>query len=339
MRAVERADGGQISLEDTGLTAEEYARYEADLAEERRPPVEASDGMPAALVAARAAGLLVPVARGDQAPLHFVHRWTARAIAELHPDAVRQAHHQAAAFWHWRIDTLPQSREDDIDQLLEARYHHHAAGQIDQAFAATEEAVNQLQTWGQDGRAAGLCRETLTWLPPGSQQAAQFQGTLGILAQLRGNYDSAERSYRQVLEIFTRLGNQENTAAIYHQLGMLAYLRGDYDAAETLYRQSLDISERIGDQAGVATSYAVLGGLSQALGNLDQAVAYRVGALALRLQIGTVTAGDVRALTGLRRQLGPDRFRSAALASGLDEQSATSLMEMLNQAEEETAGN
>ena len=39
-------------------------------------------------------------------------------------------------------------------------------------------------------------------------------------------------------------------AARYHQLGMLAQLRGDYDAAEPLYRQSLEIRERIGDQAG-----------------------------------------------------------------------------------------
>jgi hypothetical protein len=77
--------------------------------------------------------------------------------------------------------------------------------------------------------------------------------------------------------------------------------------------------------------------LSEARGNLDQAVAYRVDVLALRLKIGTVTAGDVQALTGLRRQLGRDRFRSAALACGLDEQSATSLMEMLDQLEE-TAG-
>jgi tetratricopeptide (TPR) repeat protein len=417
--AVERSEDGQISLEDAGLTAEEYARYQADLAEEFRPPVDAPDGMPTAVAAARAAGLLVPVPAGDQAPLHFVHRWTAGAIAALHPDETQQAHRQAAAFWQWRVDTLPQSPEDDIDQLLEARYHHHAAGQADQAVAATRQAVTQLQTWGQYGQAAGLCRETLTWLTPGSQQAAQFQGTLGILAQQRGDYDSAERSYRQVLDIFTRLGDQKNMATSYHQLGILSYLRGnydaaeplyrrsldinerigdqaamstgyhqlgilaqdrgdydaaeplyrrsldinerigdqagmsrsyhqlgmlaqdrgDYDAAESLYRQSLDIDERIGDQAGVATGYAVLGGLSEALGNLDRAVAYRVGALALRLQIGTATAGDVQVLTGLRRRLGRDRFRSAALASGLDEQSATSLMEMLDQMEQETAGN
>ena len=336
--AVERADGGQISLEDTGLTAEEYARYEADLAEERRPPVEAPEGLAAAVAAARAAGLLTPVARGDQAPFHFVHRWTAGAIAALQPDAAQVAHRRAAAFWQWRVDTIPQSRQDDIDQLLEARYHHQAAGQTDQAFTATAEAVNQLQTWGQYGRATELCRETLTWLAPDSQQAAQYQGTLGILAQLRGDHDSAERSYRRALEIFERIGDQAGMSAGYHQLGRLAQLRGDYDTAEPLYRRARDISERIGNQASIATSYATLGSLSEAAGNLDQAAAYRVGALAIRLQIGTATAEDVQPLIRLRRQLGRDRFRAAAVASGLDEESAANLMKMLDQ-QDETAGN
>ena len=491
--AVERSEDGQISLEDTGLTAEDYAPYQADLAEESRPPVDAPEGMPAAVAVARAAGLLVPVARGDQVLLHFVHRWTAGAIAALRPDAAQEAHWRAAAYWHWRINAIPQGREQEIDQLLEARYHHHAAGQADQAYTATEEAVNQLQTWGQYGRAAELCRETLTWLPPDSQEAALTAGTLGVLAQLRGDYHSAERSYRQSLEISERTGDQAGIAKSYlhlgmlaqlrgdhdaaetlyrqsleiserigdqadiaksyyqlgnlallredyhaavtlydqslhisertgdqagiaksnHQLGMLAHDRGDYEAAETLYRQSLHIKERIGDQAGIsasygrlgmlahdrgdyeaaetlyrqsleiserigdqagmstsyrqlgnlallredyhaaetlyrqsleiderlgdqasaAASYAVLGGLCEALGNLDQAVAYRLSALAIRLEIG-----DVQALTGLRRQLGRDRFRSAALACGLDEL-ASSLMWMLDQMDDEAAGN
>ena len=175
--ALERSEDGRISLEDAGLSDQEYARYQADVAEESRPPVEAPDGLAAAVAAARNAGLLVPVARGDEPGLHFVHRWTAGAIAALHPGATRQAHQRAAAFWRWRVDTLPQSREDDIDQLLEARYHHHAAGQDDQAVAITREAVDQLQTWGQYGREAELCRETLTWVARDSREAAQFQGS------------------------------------------------------------------------------------------------------------------------------------------------------------------
>ena len=269
--AAERSEDGKISLEDAGLTAEDYTRYEDDLAEELRPPVEVPDGLAAAVAAARPAGLLVPVKAGDEPVRHFVHRWTAGAIAALHPDAAKQAHQRAAAFWRWRVTTIPQSRQDDIDQLLEARYHHHAAGQADQAMAAHMAAVNQLETWGQYGRATELCRETLTWLTPGSWEAAATEGTLGILAQLRGDYGNAERAYHQALEIFTRLGDQAGMARGYHQLGMLAELRGDYDRAEPLYRQSVGIKERIGDQAGMASSYHQLGRLAQLRGDYDSA--------------------------------------------------------------------
>ena len=86
----------------------------------------------------------------------------------------------------------------------------------------------------------------------------------------------------------------------------------------------------------MATSYSALAGLSEAVGNLDEAVAYRVGALAIRLKIGTATTGHLQALAGLRRRLGSDRFRAAALASGLDEESAGNLMEMLDQQEKTT---
>jgi tetratricopeptide (TPR) repeat protein len=497
--ALERSEDGKISLEDAGLSLEEYARYQADVAEELRPPVEAPEDLAAAVAAARNAGLLIPVPAQDDDPRHFVHRWTAAAIAVLHPDATRQAHQRAAAFWRWRVRAIPQSREQEVEQLLEAGYHHHAAGQADKALEAHAEAMTQLQTWGQYGRAAELCRETLTWLTQDSREAAMFQGMLGNLAYLRGEYNSAERSYRHVLQIFAHLGDQRNTAGSYHQLGALAHSRGNYDAAEPLYRQSLDImkrigdqagmgqsyyqlgvlardrgdhdaaeplyrqsletyehlgdqesismshhalgvlyqdrgdydaaeplyrraldiserigdqagmargyhqlgilthvrgdygaaepfylrsldiserigdqpsmsktyhqlgvlahdredynaaepfylrsldiNERIGDQPGIATSCTKLGSLSEAVGNLDQAVAYRAGALAIRLRIGTAAAGDLRPLAGLRRQLGRDQFRGAVMASGVDEQSAGNLMEMLDQLQEQDTGN
>ena len=266
--AVERAGGGQVSLDDAGLTAEEYAAYEADLAEERRPPVDAPAGLAAAVAAARAAGLLTPVPRGDQDPAHFVHRWTAGAIAALYPDAAVEAHRRAAAFWRWRVAAIPQSREQAVEQLLEARYHHHAASDTDEALAAHNEAVDQLQTWGQYGRAAELCRETLTWLPPGSREAAVTENMLGILAQVRGDYDAAEALVRRSLETFERIGDQAGMASGYHQLGTLAQLRGDYGAAEPLYRRTQEISERIGDQATVARSYHQLGMLAQLRGTM-----------------------------------------------------------------------
>ena len=105
------SEGGRISLEDAGLPAEEYARYQADVAEASRPPVNVPDGLAAAVAAARAAGLLAPVACGDEPGRHFAHRWTARALAALRPGATRHAHQRAAACWRWRVATFPQSRK------------------------------------------------------------------------------------------------------------------------------------------------------------------------------------------------------------------------------------
>ena len=102
------SEDGRISVEDTELPAEEYARYQADVAEESRPPFQAPDGPAAAVAAARTAGPLAPVSRGDEPVLHFVRQWTARAIAALRPGATRQARQRAAAFWRWRS---PPSRK------------------------------------------------------------------------------------------------------------------------------------------------------------------------------------------------------------------------------------
>ena len=89
-----------------------------------------------------------------------------------------------------------------------------------------------------------------------------------MLAQARGDYDAAERSYHQAREVFERLGDQAGMANSYHQLGILAQARGDYDAAEPLYRRALEIRERIGDQAGIASSYGQFGTLARAAGGL-----------------------------------------------------------------------
>jgi tetratricopeptide (TPR) repeat protein len=165
---------------------------------------------------------------------------------------------------------------------------------------------------------------------------ADSYGQLGGLALEHGDYDAAEPLYRRSLEISERIGDPRGVGTSNHNLGILAQMRGDYDAAEPLYRRSLEISERIGDQAGMAASYSALGNLIEAAGNLDEAAAYLVGALAIRLKIGIAKTGHLQALAGLRHRLGSDRFRAAALASGLDEESAGNLMEMLDQQEKTT---
>jgi tetratricopeptide (TPR) repeat protein len=69
---------------------------------------------------------------------------------------------------------------------------------------------------------------------------------LGVLAQNRGDYEEAERLYRESLEIFERLGELARKAATLHQLGRLRWAQGRKAKAEELLRQALDILERIG---------------------------------------------------------------------------------------------
>jgi hypothetical protein len=253
-----RSEEGVVSLEDTGLSESDIAVYRTHNGEVGRPPIERSGELTAAVGAAEAAGLLAPV-HGDGTNLHIVHRWTARAIAELHPDAVASAHRRAATYWHWRGDAMTRGKEEYVEQLLEARYHHRAASDTDKAVAVTLPIVVQLQTWGQYGRAAELCRETLNWLPELSVDAADLCHQLGNLALARQDYDLAEERYRQSLDVYESLSNQPAMADSYHQLGILAQARGDYDGAEACHRKSLQLEERLGNELGVARSYHELG--------------------------------------------------------------------------------
>jgi tetratricopeptide (TPR) repeat protein len=95
----------------------------------------------------------------------------------------------------------PQSREDAIDQLLEARYHYHAAGQDDQAMTAQRDDYDTAEP---------LYRHALDISERISDQggtAASYH-QLGTLAQDRGDYDTAEPLYRHALEILERISDQ-----------------------------------------------------------------------------------------------------------------------------------
>src|SRR5207249_410961 len=132
------------------------------------------------------------------------------------------AHRAAAAYWRWRSETWPQDRRSDIHDLIEARHHLIEAGDFEEAGGLTEGVCLQLDTWGAWEREDALSRDALTWLPDSSPRRTAHIHHLGMLAQDRGDYEEAERRYRESLEINERLGDQSGMASSYHQLGILA---------------------------------------------------------------------------------------------------------------------
>jgi tetratricopeptide (TPR) repeat protein len=95
-----------------------------------------------------------------------------------------------------------------------------------------------------------------------------------MVAQLRGNLDTAENWYQQALTINEQLANRPPMAGAYHQLGIIAQDRGDFDTAENWYQQALTIKEELGNRPSIALTYGQLGLLAEARGGTAAALAW-----------------------------------------------------------------
>ena len=69
---------------------------------------------------------------------------------------------------------------------------------------------------------------------------------MGVMAQLRKDYDTAEREYRRALEIFEKLGNRAEMASSISQLGVLRTQQNRPEEGLVLNLQSLAIRSQIG---------------------------------------------------------------------------------------------
>jgi tetratricopeptide (TPR) repeat protein len=247
------------------------------------PPLRVPDGLAEALAALDDLGLLAPVEDGKPGPRHLVHRWTARALAELaEPEELAAAHRHAGRYWTWRVRVWPQPLQEAVPELVEARHHLHATGDVDTAVAMTNEIAAQLHTWGAYGQEERLCLETLGWVPERSHAAADYQHRLGIIAQARGNYDAALERYRDAFAICQELGDRRGMAGSHFQLARVAEERGDYDAALDGYRRSLAIMEDLNDRREVAGIYHQFGIVAEERGEYDAALDWYRRSLAIR---------------------------------------------------------
>jgi tetratricopeptide (TPR) repeat protein len=285
-----RQAGAATSVGDLALDPAVLEQYRADAEELARPPVSFTDEARRALDLLAGLGLVAPAAPdGDEPGTSgwFVHRWTAAALeARTSPAELADAHRKAAAYWQWRVIVKPQTRAEGVEQLLEARFHHHAAGDLNDAFNATWQACHQLHIWGAWTAEQYLWNQTLTWFPPRSRHTGEICHQLGILAEFRSDYGTAERRYQDALAIAEETGNRAGAAATYGQLGNLAHRRGDYDTAEQCFRDSLAIKEEIGNRAGIAIAYHQLGMLAHYRGDYDTAEQHYRAALAILVETG-----------------------------------------------------
>lgn len=270
--------------DDLGLQPEEIlAAYQADWDARTLPPASAPDGFDRALTAAVATGLISPLRLPDNRVAYVVHRWTAATLALLDPVVTARAHKRAALYWRWRLEVGGPLQIEDLEEIMEARHHYHAAGELEEAVLMSELAMWQLETWGSYGRAAEVGRDTLEWVPEGTVQAAGLLMMLGINAQHRGDVSRAELLLGQVLEISERRGDVAAAVGALDHLAQIAQTRGDYDTAARRYRQAIEIGERLGDEADLSGTWGNLGHLAHDRG--DYAAAEQLYTKALQAHV------------------------------------------------------
>ncbi len=283
-----RKENPVAELSDIAHSQEEMQQWLRDFAEERRLPVTSPEGFAPALQQLLHLSLLAPVRFADTDEDRFlVHRWTAGALeGRSIGGEQREAHHRAASYWQWRVAKLPQSRQRDIEDLLEARYHLRVIPDIPQFHEISSAIILQLDTWGAWEWEERLIREGRGLVPEASPEASWYLHQLGIIAHRRGDYDAALGWYRKSLATEEQGDNRAGMANSYGQLGRVAQDRGDYDAALDWYRKSLAIFEQFGDRAGMARGYHQLGMVEQHRGDYDSALDWYRKSLAIKEQLG-----------------------------------------------------
>ena len=214
----------------------------------------------------------------DSSPQWFVHRWTASALEHQEESAVEateedkvERHRRAAAYWMWHYQATAQSREADVNDLMECYAHFSEAGDVEQSDDAAQTAAGILNRIGRWDDEWALANRQFQNTHLNKVRQAAWCHELGVLAQRRGDYDTAHDRYQQALTIFENLGDRAGTATTHHNLGILAHDRGDYDTAHDRYQQALTIFEELGDRAGTATTHHNLGILAQRRGDYDTA--------------------------------------------------------------------
>ena len=246
--------------------------------------------------------LLSPVRYTDEEEERFfIHRWTASAVSSRQPaDILTEAHRAAAEYWCWRFDHASKSW-NDILNLYEARFHYHAAGDIQQAIFVGRYLVIVLDAWGAHQAVERVCRETLSWLDEESPDYPSFWHQLGVTAQKQGLWEEARSHFETALACFQSKRDFIGVGKIFQEFALLESSTGRRREAEVWIRKSFDIwmslpAEVIREHAsGMASCQARLGRLAFERGDFDRAQSgsRRPGRLFLKQGISRTSADAI----------------------------------------------
>ncbi|HEX7310851.1 MAG TPA: AAA family ATPase, partial [Gaiellaceae bacterium] len=116
------------------------------------------------------------------------------------------------------------------------------------------------------------CQATELAEASGSVRArAAALGTQAWLAEIQSRYDEAERSYRELIQLYTDIGNSPGVGAAQMYLGRLLQSSGRGDESEAMLRESVRALKRVGDRGHLCEAQRFLSQTLVARGKVDEA--------------------------------------------------------------------
>jgi adenylate cyclase len=109
---------------------------------------------------------------------------------------------------------------------------------------------------------------------------------MGELLRKQGQYEQAQTWLDRAYEGFTIVGDQAGVGQVLHSTGTIAAQRGAHEQAQHCYEQSLAIRRQVGDERRAAYLLGNLGILARQQGQPEQALSRYEEALALRRELG-----------------------------------------------------
>ena len=96
-------------------------------------------------------------------------------------------------------------------------------------------------------------------------------GTQAWLDEIQGRYESAERCYNDLLQLYTDIGNVAGTGATQIYLGRLLQRSGRDEKAEAMLREAVRTLKRVGDRGHLCEAQRFLAQTLVARGKVDEA--------------------------------------------------------------------
>ena len=150
-----------------------------------------------------------------------------------------------------RLSVLHHLRaEPEVASDLCTRSHDVAVASGAQDLAA--DASNALAGFalerGELGSASELYRSALKLANQNRALVGKIEQNLGIIANIRGNWEEALDHYQRSLEAYGSISDQRGCAIAHHNLGMIHAKRKQWQDADRHYRSCHGLAEAAGDR-------------------------------------------------------------------------------------------